>query len=349
MGVPVSILCGISCRINFLQGWRVRNGPPSLCLRYNRTVNNVIGRYMPAPKDPEANALWRLRMAEARRKLWEDPDYREARSKERKNKPKSPAHRAAIAAAHIGIGHTPATRALLSEINTGKTLSEETRRKIGDAHRGRTRSVEHNELMRKAIQAYWDSLSIEERKARNFYASDLVKSKWNSYSEEEKLERIRILNEGNKKFWSSLTEEEKKAIYKANGIKNSVANKAHWDNMDPEEKQARIFNMLSKSGRHPNGAETRLMGKLEEWLPGCYQYVGDGSLMIGNCNPDFIYEDKIIELFGEYWHQEGDEEPRISYFQQYNYQTLVIWENELKDPDLMDRVIAFTSGILPTA
>ena len=121
---------------------------------------------MPAPKDPEANVLWHKRMSEAKAKSWEDPGYRAARVAERKGKPKSIAHRAAIAAAQIGMCHTPETRALLSEINTGKTLSEDTRKKIGDAHRGKTRTPEHNKAMSEAIKADWESLSLEQRNAK---------------------------------------------------------------------------------------------------------------------------------------------------------------------------------------
>lgn len=260
---------------------------------------------MPAPKDPEANALWHKRLSEAKLKSWEDPDYREARSKERKAKPKSPSHRAAIAAAHIGIGHTPATRALLSEINTGKTLSEDTRKKIGDAHRGRTRTPEHNDLMKKLIQANWDSLSLEERQARNSHSSETAKKTW-------------------EEFW--LPEYENKSDI--------------WD--------ARVHATMLGNQIKPNKAEVRLQEILDTACPDCYKFVGDGSTIIGGKNPDFIYGNRIIEFFGDYWHAGEDPSVKISHFAQYGFKTLVIWEHELKDSDLMDRVIAFTGVILQT-
>lgn len=303
---------------------------------------------MPAPKDPEAKVLWKQRMSEIRLKLWENPEYRELQVSKMVGRPKTPEHRAAIGAAHVGLTHTPETKALLSEINTGKFPNEATRKKMGDAHRGKKRSPEHNALMSKAIEAYWANLSTEERQERNAYVSDMVKTKWETYSDQEKSERMRALAICSQKFWGNLSEEEKATIYKNIGVKSSVSNKAYWESMDPQLKLARIFNMLSKSGKHPNGAETRLLAKLDGWLPGKYKYVGDGSTLIGGKNPDFIYGTHLIELFGEYWHQEGDEGPRIDHFQQYGFQTLVIWERELKDPDLMNRVIVFTGAILPT-
>lgn len=55
-------------------------------------------------------------------------------------------------------------------------------------------------------------------------------------------------------------------------------------------------------------------------------------------NPDFINEEKklIIELFGNYWHNlpkliERDKE-RLEAYSKEGYQTLVIWDKELKEP-----------------
>ena len=60
-----------------------------------------------------------------------------------------------------------------------------------------------------------------------------------------------------------------------------------------------------------------------------------------NKNPDFINKnkDKIIEAFGSYWHTkkarvyEETEAGRIEYFKKYGFDTLIIWENELKNLD----------------
>jgi len=74
-----------------------------------------------------------------------------------------------------------------------------------------------------------------------------------------------------------------------------------------------------------------------------YKYTGDGALWIGGLNPDFAHcgdKKKLIELFGDYWH-EGDvlktrgwkstEFGRKAVFSQLGYDTLIIWESELKD------------------
>ncbi len=48
-------------------------------------------------------------------------------------------------------------------------------------------------------------------------------------------------------------------------------------------------------------------------------------------NPDFIMGNLIIEYFGKYWHEKADVEIRTNHFKMYGYETLVIWEDELKD------------------
>ena len=81
-----------------------------------------------------------------------------------------------------------------------------------------------------------------------------------------------------------------------------------------------------------------------------YDFVGDGKIMIGTKNPDFINikNKKIIEVFGDYWHTkkvrcyEETEEGRIKYFNNYGYKTLVIWESELKDKNkVLEKIIKF--------
>ena len=44
--------------------------------------------------------------------------------------------------------------------------------------------------------------------------------------------------------------------------------------------------------------------------------------------------DEIIEFFGDYWHEntKEDDRNRLKTYSQCGYKTLVIWENELKNP-----------------
>ena len=69
-----------------------------------------------------------------------------------------------------------------------------------------------------------------------------------------------------------------------------------------------------------------------------YKFVGDWKFVINGFNPDFINcngQKKIIELFGDYWHNlpgavERDKR-KLKEYKKYGYKTLVIWEKELKN------------------
>jgi G:T-mismatch repair DNA endonuclease (very short patch repair protein) len=67
-----------------------------------------------------------------------------------------------------------------------------------------------------------------------------------------------------------------------------------------------------------------------------YRYVGNGEVILGGKNPDFINvngQKKLIEVFGTYWHDPFDIAERTEHFRQYGFNTLIIWEDELKEPE----------------
>ncbi|GAI94480.1 unnamed protein product, partial [marine sediment metagenome] len=102
-------------------------------------------------------------------------------------------------------------------------------------------------------------------------------------------------------------------------------------NRDPEFAKKRF------AGCHmqPNKAEKQLSELLAaNSLP--YRYVGNGEVVFGGKNPDFINVDgqkKLIEVFGVYWHDPFDVARRTEHFRQYGFSTLCIWEDELKEPE----------------
>jgi G:T-mismatch repair DNA endonuclease (very short patch repair protein) len=112
-----------------------------------------------------------------------------------------------------------------------------------------------------------------------------------------------------------------------------------WQDSEYRENQLKaIFKGLDLK---PNKSEKFLMKLLNKLFPKEWKYVGDGSLLIGYKNPDFVnnQNNKIIELFGDYWHSEErtgkkkeiNEQERIDLFIKCGYQTLIIWEYELKN------------------
>ena len=115
--------------------------------------------------------------------------------------------------------------------------------------------------------------------------------------------------------------------------KCSAAMKRLWQ--DPEY----IKKQMKARGCKPNKKEKLLVEILDELLPDEYKFVGDGEFILAGKCPDFLNvngQKKIIELFGTYWHKPKEEQFRIDLFSQYGYQTLIIWENELNNPNKLE-------------
>lgn len=102
----------------------------------------------------------------------------------------------------------------------------------------------------------------------------------------------------------------------------------------------------------PNKVELFLDALIQKQLPNKYRFNGDFSqgVMLASLIPDFINvngEKKVIELFGDYWHDPNkrdvswkrQEFGRKAIFSQLGYKTLIIWEHELKDTDILSERI----------
>jgi len=110
----------------------------------------------------------------------------------------------------------------------------------------------------------------------------------------------------------------------------------------------------------PNNPESLLID-LFKFLNLNYNYTGNRSFWVDGRNPDFVnYEkNKIIEFFGEWWHGVNHrskfyldfdsniehEQKRIKHFIKNGYKCLIIWENELKDIEILKyKILNFESG-----
>lgn len=109
---------------------------------------------------------------------------------------------------------------------------------------------------------------------------------------------------------------------------------------------------LRKVKHTPNLKEKQLESILNQHFAQEWQFVGDGSMILGGLNPDFINcnsKKLIIELFGDYWHSDKKvrtwretELGRMMVFAQFGYKTLVVWEHELdKEEDVVHKIQRF--------
>ena len=108
-----------------------------------------------------------------------------------------------------------------------------------------------------------------------------------------------------------------------------------WQNMTEKERLEKMKKMWEAIGQRPTRPELEMINIIELFsLP--LKYVGDFSFYIGTKNPDFIDTlglNKVVEVFGDYWHSEGRQEgekERIKQLAKYGWECLVIWEHELK-------------------
>jgi len=166
----------------------------------------------------------------------------------------------------------------------------------------------------------WSNINSGHRSIeRKNKASESMKYIWKNKSIDERIEWCNNLSKG----WS----DESKAN-QSERMKNNFKDLKFTDKL-----KTSLTNL-------PNKKELILINILKE-LSTNFEYVGDFKIWVDGKNPDFIDEDKnkIIELFGDYWHSEEltgkpeyiHEQERIDHFNNSGYDTLIIWENELKN------------------
>lgn len=126
----------------------------------------------------------------------------------------------------------------------------------------------------------------------------------------------------------------------------SCASKKLWKNK--EYKQKTLKALFKARALSPNGSERIVIKLLNKILPSTYKFVGDGKLIIERFIPDFVNKNntKIIEFFGDYWHNREDwkerDKRRLVAYKKAGYKTLIIWQHELKDmKELKEKVLEF--------
>lgn len=200
---------------------------------------------------------------------------------------------------------SPKTREKKATANRGKRFTTEHKSRIGEANRGRpkpphiARFLRTNGLGQKRSLKARTKMSVA-KKGKRCNAAD---------------------------FWENLSIEERRALTQS--ARDALQEK--YSDMDWFEVQTK--KILKAVNQRPNKLEKGMQDLLDELFPGEYRYVGDGQLILcGKC-PDFANvngQKKLIEVFGDYWHQGEDPSWRIALFSRLGFQTLVVWESELE-------------------
>ena len=208
--------------------------------------------------------------------------------------------------------HSEAENERLRNLNLHPVFTAETRRKISETSRGRVKSPEARAKLSQSLTG--KPLSLEHC---------------------AKIGRVK------KQSWQDPEWRDKVVLSQIIGRKEAMKRDPTWRarQIEAQRKGYSLF---------PNKAETVLLNLLAQDYPNEWAYVGNGSLVIGNWNPDFANVNghkELIELFGDHWHKGQNPQDRIDLFKQFGFRTLVVWERELKQPDkVRERIAEFVKG-----
>lgn len=116
-------------------------------------------------------------------------------------------------------------------------------------------------------------------------------------------------------------------------IKVGLASIEHWKDKNFQEKV--VSSWVKAKHPYPDKAEISLNSILQKNFPNKWRYVGSGDFILGRKNPDFRHKTKnlLIEMYEDSWHRGQTGKDRINHFKQFGFDTLIIWEHELKNVD----------------
>ena len=203
----------------------------------------------------------------------------------------------------------------------GRKVSKETRKKLRESRlgipsgtKGLKRTEETRKKMRKAHKQWIENISIGNK--------DKVVSP-------ESRKKMSIAKKGMRP--SPATE------FTSEGLK------AKYRDPTYVRKMAKAWNIK------PNKPETLILKLLDDLYPGEWKYTGDFSFTINGKNPDFVNcngQKKIIEFNGTHWHKNDIPGEREKIFAEFGYDTLIIWDTEMKDMNaVIDRIHKFNGVI----
>jgi len=187
----------------------------------------------------------------------------------------------------------------------GKHHTEETKQKIREKAIGRKVSEKTKKKMSEAVKG----------KNNYFYGKHYCgKDNYNygKHQTEELKKKLRerqikfFQNPQNRKIWS---EREKKKCQNLKYVKGLIKKLEMGNNLRPT-KPEKIF---------------------DELTPDNVRYVGNGKWWRNHHNPDFKItgQNKVIEIYGDYWHRNDDPKDRIKEYKEMGLDCLVFWEYEV--------------------
>ena len=253
--------------------------------------------------------------------------------------------KAKLREASLGRHHTEEAKLKISLANKGcvpwikgKHHTEETKAKMRESNKGQIRTEEVKLNIGKIHKEKWSNPEYREKQRQSGNCAFTDKN-----------------GENNPFFGKHHTEETKDKLKTALlGRVNTPSQIEAWKEVmqkyleDNEWVGERMKKVFLAQHKRPNKPEAILLSLLDSLYPGEWKYVGDFTMALGRYCPDFANvngKKQLIEMYGDYYHKDDNPQDRIDYFKGYGFDTLVIWEHELKDKDaVIERIKAFTEG-----
>lgn len=243
--------------------------------------------------------------------------------------------------------------AKIKETKDQNGCSESTRKKMSEAMRIRFADPEYRKRQSDRVKENWQNLEYRNHQSevhKDSMAGEKHPMFGRKHSEEtrKKMRENRspyLAGENHPRYGKPHTEEVRKRLSASHkGVPLSEkhrasigkASKRVWARISEEKKNEWAANIRKGLQCVPNKPEAAILSILDSMYPGEWKFVGDGEVVLAGKCPDFINvngQKKIIELFGDYWHRGQNPEDRAAIFAPFGYETLVIWERELKDMD----------------
>jgi len=140
--------------------------------------------------------------------------------------------------------------------------------------------------------------------------------------------------------------------------KISDAKKEHWKrpeyieanrrNMEKRWQDPTFVKKVMKALHSKTRPEIQLDTLLQQLYPGEFKYNGcfECGVLIDGLTPDFVNcngQKKLIEMFGDYHHEESDIAERTERFAKYGFSALFIWASELKNEkkEVVQKIVDF--------
>lgn len=219
-----------------------------------------------------------------------------------KGRPLTLEHRQKISVAHRGIIFSESHRKHIAESHKGNIHSAETKQKMSEFHK--QWASKHPE--------FWENLSQEMKNGK----AEAMRACVSPLQELKRREHISVWNRtfGQEKTYRMINRQQE--LFRT----------------DAEYRDRVVKARLRGNHLKPNKLETLFLNMLNEWFPDCWEFTGDGSLIIGGFNPDFrnLHKNCIIEIFGDFWHDKDEVEYKKNVYSSFGFRCLIFWEREVR-------------------